>query len=704
MVLHNGTDYTEHKSEPYPFIDPRKLNLEGKSVFITGASKGIGAAIATSYASAGASIIGLGARTSQGETVKAIAEAAKAAGRVAPKVFEYELDVTSLASIEKVAAKFRDDDANGRLDILVNNAGYLPSFVPIAKSDPDDWWRGWEVNVKGVYMLTRAMIPIMLNDRQSDRTIVTLTSTSAHRVSYGGSSYQMTKLVNLRFCEFIAAEYGQDGFLAYAVNPGRVATDMGEKVALDTGITLEDSPELCANTISFLTSEKRDWLQGRYISALWDMEKLLERRDEIVKNDYLKVRMVIGLSLLGQSKAAYTAARRTNHTTERPHVKSLLSLQLSPSLCPLVTHCAGNDIDLPVKLYGLAMSNDRQVESLATRFRKRPHIEMSHSHYQGRSQWPQHGEAGSSAVPSSHPLSLPTPHTRYQGHAGFDFRRPVMSTPSHTDEVVDLTDEPDSPVQFSRRQPSRSHSHQGHRPPRHRPPRFGRNIMADVVDLEQEDEGTGRQGETDDTIIIDSPSSPEVQFVRATQRPVPSTSSRLLDVLNLHARSGFLSPQEAFRQEIALRTRHIGQRRINQSTWEEIFFAGNTNDNIDLTIDLDYQAPGFSIHEPPAPTPPPAYEPPSPAPEGFTRTVSDADVVVCPNCDRELGTGDGLRQQIWVAKPCGHVYCGECTSNRAKKKNTAAFSALGTKPFSKCRVAGCEKLVSQPKSMVQIYL
>jgi hypothetical protein len=282
---------------------------------------------------------------------------------------------------------------------------------------------------------------------------------------------------------------------------------------------------------------------------------------------------------------------------------------------------------------------------------------MSHSHYQSRSQWSPYGEAGSSTVQQAHPLSLPTPQARYQGHTGFDFRRPVMSTPPQTNEVVDLTDEPDSPVHFPRRQPSRTHSHHGHRQPRHRPPRFGRNIMADVVDLEQEDEqDTGHRG-PEDAIIIDSPSSPEVQFVRATARPVPSTtSSRLLDVLNLHARSGFLLPHEAFRQEIALRTRHMGRRRMNQPTLEELFFAGNGNDNVDLTIDLDYQAPGFNINEQPARTPPaPAYQPPSPPAEGFTRTVGESDVVVCPNCDRELGTGDGLRQQIWVAKPCGHV-------------------------------------------------
>jgi hypothetical protein len=228
----------------------------------------------------------------------------------------------------------------------------------------------------------------------------------------------------------------------------------------------------------------------------------------------------------------------------------------------------------------------------------------------------------------------------------------TTTSPSpQTEDVIDLTNEPDSPPspQLSRAQPSRTQSLHSHQPRRHRPPRFGRNIMADVVDLEDG---------TDHTVDIDPPSSPEVEFLRSTVRAPTRTSAprRLLDVLT-HAQSSFMSPtaQQAFREEIALRARHMGRRRVNQPSLEEFFLADNLNPNIDLTIDLDYQAPAFTMHEPTPPTPPPSYKAPSPATEGYTRTVTDDDVVVCPNCDRELGTGEGLAQQIWVAKPCGHV-------------------------------------------------
>lgn len=247
----------------------------------------------------------------------------------------------------------------------------------------------------------------------------------------------------------------------------------------------------------------------------------------------------------------------------------------------------------------------------------------------------------------------------------------MSSIPSGSEDVVDLTNEPDSPPLHSRRQPSRSYSSSSNRPPhRHRPPRFGRNIMADVIDLEEEEEEEEEEeGDEDgqtEVINLDPPSSPEVQFVRATPRPARRPSmfpapSHLLDIINFHAQQGFLSTQEAFRQEIALQTRRMGRYLPNRPNMDEIFLSDSGNRNVDLTIDLDYQAPGFTIHEPPPPRPPSSYKPPTPPPEGFTRTVSEDDVVVCPNCDRELGIGEGPRQQIWVAKQCGHV-CYLCKS------------------------------------------
>jgi len=61
-------------------------------------------------------------------------------------------------------------------------------------------------------------------------------------------------------------------------------------------VKMIDTPELAADTVSFLTSERRDWLAGRYISCTWDMPELLSRKDEIVDKNLLKLRMNFGLS------------------------------------------------------------------------------------------------------------------------------------------------------------------------------------------------------------------------------------------------------------------------------------------------------------------------------------------------------------------------------------------------------------------------
>lgn len=117
--------------------------MSSKYVFISGASKGVGRATALAYAKAGAAGIGIGARSDLSSLKDEIQDAAKKAGKSAPEVVSVKLDVEDRASVEAAAKEI----ATGleRLDILVNNAGYLEKAVPIIDSDPDEWWKTWEV-------------------------------------------------------------------------------------------------------------------------------------------------------------------------------------------------------------------------------------------------------------------------------------------------------------------------------------------------------------------------------------------------------------------------------------------------------------------------------------------------------------------------------------------------------------------------------
>lgn len=75
----------------------------------------------------------------------------------------------------------------GGLDVLVNNAGWLERFVPMGESDVDEWWYTWEVNIRGLYLVTRAFLPLVLKSKE--KTIVNLSSIGAHMTRPGVSAY-----------------------------------------------------------------------------------------------------------------------------------------------------------------------------------------------------------------------------------------------------------------------------------------------------------------------------------------------------------------------------------------------------------------------------------------------------------------------------------------------------------------------------------
>ncbi|TVY41284.1 Short chain dehydrogenase [Lachnellula subtilissima] len=283
-LVHNDT---------YPAISPlfTPAPAHNKAVFIVGASRGLGLAMAKSFARAGASHIAIGARSSLSAQSADITAAATAAQRPTPTVLPVQLNISDRKSTEAAAALVEKEF--GRLDIVVLNAAILSGRGKVLDSDPDEWWETMTVNVKGPYLVTRAVLPLLL--KGGDKTIVALSSVGAHCVTPGLSAYQGTKLAVLRFMEFVSVEYGAQGVLAFAVHPGNIPTDMiggPEGVSEELKPIFVETPELSADTIVFLTKEKREWLGGRYINCTWDMPELMAQEDEIVKGDKLKVRLV----------------------------------------------------------------------------------------------------------------------------------------------------------------------------------------------------------------------------------------------------------------------------------------------------------------------------------------------------------------------------------------------------------------------------
>jgi NAD(P)-dependent dehydrogenase (short-subunit alcohol dehydrogenase family) len=276
------------RGDTYEAIDPLKLNLSDKKVLITGGARGIGREIALSYAKAGASGIAILDILDCTPAVESdLQQAAVAAGHPGPDVLSLVLDVTDLAAVTRAAQTVRA--RLGAVDILVNNAGYLDPYTKLGESNPDQWWRSWEVNVRGVYLMTRMFLPLVL--QSTDKTIVVISSVGAHHTMLGGSGYETTKLAVLKINNYLMLEYGSQGLLAYAVAPGGVNTEMAKDFPRRDLLT--DTPRMVADTITFLTQERREWLAARYIDSRWDMTEMLEKREAIIDKDLLKVKLQV---------------------------------------------------------------------------------------------------------------------------------------------------------------------------------------------------------------------------------------------------------------------------------------------------------------------------------------------------------------------------------------------------------------------------
>lgn len=279
-------------NDTYPTIDPKKANLAGKYVLVTGASKGVGKAIALAYAQAGASGIALAARSPLSSLASEVRKAAQEAGREEPQILTLTVDVTDRQSVDAAAATVSREFPQG-VDILINNAGYLTSFRKVGDSDPEEWWKEWEVNLKGLYYVTRSFLPQVLSSKS--KTIINISSIGATFTSSGASGYQTSKLAVLRFTEFLMSDHGDQGLLAYSIHPGGVKTELAHNLPKELLETLQDEPELAAHTLVWLTKERREWLANRYVSANWDVEELEGRKTDVLKGDLLRVRLAVNL-------------------------------------------------------------------------------------------------------------------------------------------------------------------------------------------------------------------------------------------------------------------------------------------------------------------------------------------------------------------------------------------------------------------------
>lgn len=223
-----------HK-DTYDSISPSRpeLSVSGRRIVITGGGYGLGRELVKTFAEAGAAEIAILGR-SEGplvETTKLIAEKYPKT-----KVSHYVADITDLAAVKKAAEGF------GKWNTLILNAGYMPDRGSVGGSDVDEFWKGYEINVKGVVVALNAFLPTKGED-----AVVVGTSTAGiifpKNMTGGFTSYVASKQALVNLIEYAAVEEEDVHFVN--IHPG----------VLDTGMYAKfDNPDLVPDTCRFSLS------------------------------------------------------------------------------------------------------------------------------------------------------------------------------------------------------------------------------------------------------------------------------------------------------------------------------------------------------------------------------------------------------------------------------------------------------------------
>ena len=337
---HYGMSFTptiHQRAEGSTLPENNKLTNSPSEAFIvvvTGAGKGLGYAISLAYARAGATGLAISSRTQSD-----LDALEKDLWQINPKlqILKQVIDTSKPEDVQRIADGVKKT-FNGRLDAVIANAGIISKYVydedpstgekinrhiPKGIVEDDDFARVININVLGSFYTAKYLVPLLRSGQNPShvRAYVVITSLASHLQDsqLTSTAYNMSKIAVNRMAENIQNDHGKEGVLAFAVHPGAVLTprtenhsnkkgdvwDQGEsgahpqrvcfprKLINHLVLVLHDDIGLCGGFLTWLTREKREWLGGRYLSVAWDVEELEKMKDEIVKEDKLKFRMVV---------------------------------------------------------------------------------------------------------------------------------------------------------------------------------------------------------------------------------------------------------------------------------------------------------------------------------------------------------------------------------------------------------------------------
>lgn len=266
----------------YPAISPLRpeLSCKDKTIIITGAGSGIGAATALSFAEAGATRIAILGRT-ESKLLQTKLEVEKKHPDV--KVYVAVADVANAESFGAAAHNIRME--LGAWDIFVHNAAVFGDARPLVAADIDEWWSVFEINTKSIaifakHCLTKCRLP--------GATFIYVNSNAAAIPAEflpPCSSYSVSKFASAKLTDHLATE--NPGLRVFTVNPGFIETHMSDMflaAAKHAGPVPYDDAGLAADFFVWCSSVEAEFLRGKFLYSCWDVEEMQERKEEIAKD------------------------------------------------------------------------------------------------------------------------------------------------------------------------------------------------------------------------------------------------------------------------------------------------------------------------------------------------------------------------------------------------------------------------------------